>query len=943
MRDYKSMKKYGCLILFLLMLSSAFAAEVEPDVVQALEQDSEAPVIVILKEGAGKSAAASILENHGDDDDVDVNVERRYSSIPGFSGTITSEGLERLDDDPGVESIFLDKVLHITLDTSVAQVNAPAVWNFSVGGYNITGKGETVCVLDTGIDTDHPAFQDKIKSQYCYCGGNCCPGGTSEEANAEDDNALGHGTHVAGIAAGNLTTYMGIARDAGIYAIKVCDAAGSCATSDILAGIDRCSDPANISAFNLSAISLSLGDSSQNNAYCNDDALAPAINTAVGRNISVVIASGNDGFTAGISAPACVQNATPVGTVNDDDAIQYNRGAILELLAPGDSIISATIGGGTAALSGSSMAAPHLSGSIALLRQYWRLAYGRTPTVDELERKFMITGRVVDDSGNSGKSYSRIDLLTALSPFLNFSEASVANNSFTNTNTSFITAVSDVNLTNALLEWSYSNGSIVNITLDKVNGTGFYLNLTHLREGQDTYRVYGNDTVGTIGISVGRVLTIDTTVPAVTLSSPANGSNLSSGSVEFNATMLEANINAVRFLFSNASGNDFNLSPANHSGNWNANVNLSRLTEGLQSMLAYADDRAGNLNSTQLVEFTVARPPPAVTVISPNSGQNYSLASGNQVFNASVADALLSVPAVRFSFDNASGNGFNLTATLQSGYWSVQYNVSTLSNGSHTVTILSNDTAGNYNTTETISFTVDTGMLQVQLLTPVDGNINSSTALNFNCSVQDYIELSNLTLYGNWSSGWHANETVAVSGNRSSVVFSKTLPEGTYAWNCRAYDTVHHSIFAPANYTLTVDATAPVISAVSSGTPSSESATITWTTSESADARVDYGTSLSLGTISSTASRSTSQSRTLSGLDAATTYFFNVTSCDAANNCLTNGTFNFTAAAASGSGSADAGGGAAGGGGVPSSRMPPTKRPATNRMNAAAATRPRMM
>src|SRR3989344_2381637 len=122
------------------------------------------------------------------------------------------------------------------------------------------------------------------------------------------------------------------------------------------------------------------------------------------------------------------------------------------------------------------MAAPHMSGAVAIFRQYWRLAYSRTPTVDEIKRKFMISGKLIDDSSNSGKNYSRIDILAALQPFMNFTDTSAVNNSVIN-------ITSDVNLTNSLLEWNYNNGSQVNITLTKVNGTHFYLNVTHLKEG----------------------------------------------------------------------------------------------------------------------------------------------------------------------------------------------------------------------------------------------------------------------------------------------------------------------------------------------------------------------------------------------------------------------------------------------------------------------------
>ncbi len=902
--------KAAYIFLMLLMLGSVFAADIDEQVIDALEQNDEISVIVLLKEDESTSVQGEIPPEY------EFDVEREYSTITGFSATVTAQGVEQLENDPRVQSVFLDKMFHVSVDTSVPQINADDIWNFSINGYNITGKGETVCILDTGIDADHPAFQDKIKSQYCYCS-SCCPGGGSENNSAEDDH--GHGTHVAGIAAGNLTAYFGVAKDAGIYAIKVCDSAGSCTTSDIIAGIDRCSNTANISAFNISVISLSLGDGSQNNVFCNDDALAASINAAVGKNISVVIAAGNNGYTAGISSPACVQHATAVGAVNDNDAISYNRGAILELLAPGLSITSAAMDGGTTTFSGTSMSAPHVSGAIAIFRQYWKLAYGQTPTVDEIKRKFMVSGRQIDDSSNSGKSYSRIDILAALQPYMNFSSTSTSNNSIIGANTSFIDITSDVNLTNSLLEWTYNNGSIINMTLTKANGTYFYLNVTHLMPGIDTYRVYGNDTVGTIGISTVRTIRIDFSIPAVIISTPAQGSNFGSGTQAFNVTISDANINAVIFQFNNASGNDFNVSPANSSGNWNMDLDLQRLTQGSQTMVVYADDNAQNLNNTQFVEFTIDRTPPAVAFVSPADGQNYTLASGNQTLNATITDALGTVQSVLFSFDNASGIGFNVTAINQSGYWSASYNVSALANGSHTVTIFSNDTLGNLNSTQSITFTVDTTSITVTLLTPVSGNQNSSALVIFNCSAQHYMELRNITLYGNWSGGWHANETAGISGNRSSAVFSKTIADGNHLWNCLAYDTAGNSVFALANFTLTIDTIAPAASGISSGTPSSTSTTITWTTDENANSTVNYGTSLSLGTGSITTSKSASHSRTLSSLSASTVYFYNVTSCDALGNCLTNGTFNFTTAAASSDAGSSSSSGAGGGGGGGSS------------------------
>lgn len=974
------------LVLSVILLSvPAHAAEVEEEVLEELKENGEVSVIVILKDepvkekemrdekkgmrdrkgmkvltenqprkemikkvqenvlntleveeiNDGEKAENLNLFNEENDNEEnekpDLKLVRQFSNLNGFSGELTEEGMEKLKNNPSVERIVANRILQTTLASSVPQIEGSDAWNLSVGGYNITGELETVCFIDSGIQTNHSAFTNKIRAQHCFCsltnsddGLSCCPGNTAEELSAEDD--YGHGTHVAGIAAGNLSAYQGVAKGAGIVAIKTCNAAGSCNTADVISAIEWCTN--NATTYNISVISLSLGDSTQNNVYCNSDAIASSINSAVGQNISVVIATGNNGYTSGISAPACVENATPVGAVNDnDDDILYNRGSILNLVAPGSTITAPYTGADgitTTSLSGTSMSAPHVSGAVALLRQYWRLAYGRTPTPSEIEWKLMVTGKEITESGNS---YRRIDVMAAIRPFINFTSSNPANNTRINANNTFINATSDVNLTNAFLEWHYPNSSIINYTMNKIdstNGTSFYFNVTHLSERGGFYYVYGNDTAGTLGVSSARNLTVDTTLPAVIISTPANGSNFSRGTQSFNATIGETAINSVMFSFDNATGNGFNVTPTNVSGNWNTNLDLLRLAEGLNTMTVLANDTAGNANNTQFVEFTIDRTPPAVTISTPLNERNYTIASGNQTFNITISDATLSVETVRLSFDNASGIGFNVTAAIisgaaNSGVWSASYNVSNLEQGTHTVTILANDTISNLNNTQTLTFNLNSPYPVVTLNRPAAQTNTSNTSITFNCSVTDDLGVLNLTLYGNWTGSWQANETASVNGTSNESAFSKTLSDGVYAWNCLAYDASGYLNFSSANYTLTVDTLRPGITSVSSGTPTATGTTITWTTNERANSSVHYGTSESLGSTRTSLSLATSHSRSLSSLTASTLYYYNVTSCDPSGNCNTTGTRNFTTAAASSSDSGSSSGSSSSSGGGSSS------------------------
>ena len=111
-----------------------------------------------------------------------------------------------------------------------------------------------------------------------------------------------------------------------------------------------------------------------------------------------------------------------------------------------------------------------------------------------------------------------------------------------------------------------------------------------------------------------------------------------------------------------------------------------------------------------------------------------------------------------------------------------------------------------------------------------------------------------------------------------------TLAEGSHTLTIFANDT-HNHLNNTESISFIIDYTSLPINNASSGSVTSNAATITWLTDELTNSSVDYGTSLSLGTISSSANRVTSHSISLSSLSASTLYYYNVTSCDYAGNC----------------------------------------------------------
>jgi subtilisin family serine protease len=359
------------------------------------------------------------------------SISHEYSYTPAAAMYLDADEIAALRRDPSVRRVVLDRVSRPLLDTSIGLVGAA---DLHTAG--LTGQGVSVAILDTGVDHQHPMVSGQIIESACFSTPDpaqqitsFCPNGQASDtvsAQAGDDcedyandpvngaNGCGHGTHVAGIAAGRdfqnpdnpAQTVRGVAPGAGIVAVQVfhrLDNAEDCGRSGPVCALSATSDQlaalewlyANRATLNLASINMSLGGGQYRSA-CDQEVITPIIRQLRTAGIATAIASGNESYPDTVASPACITPAVTVGSSTDSDTLSSfsNTGYLIDLLAPGTQILSAQAtandagAGGAVAFNGTSMATPHVAGAFALLR-----AAHSNASVDAIENALESTGR----------------------------------------------------------------------------------------------------------------------------------------------------------------------------------------------------------------------------------------------------------------------------------------------------------------------------------------------------------------------------------------------------------------------------------------------------------------------------------------------------------------------------------------------------------------------
>jgi subtilisin family serine protease len=860
--------------------------------------------------------------------------------------------------------------------------NASTSWSIVYHGYNLTGIDETVCIIDTGVNFSHPDLRNKNKTCVIDCVGKPCV----ENCSIGDDN--GHGTHVAGIVGAN-GTLKGISPGTKIIGVKVLSASGSGSGTDVEAGIQWCIN--NYNSYNISVISMSLGvvDGQGNevpyNYYCDSEYsgdLTLWVNDAVLKNISMIIATGNNLGAGNITAPACIKNATAVGGVDKNDNFYFNRNNLTDLIAPGVSIYSTKNTGGYMLDSGTSMAAPHVSAAYTIIRQFFRLQYNRNPTVFEIENILKNSSVQINDTAGTRINYSRINVYNSLVYMDNsVPEVSLTTplNNCGSSNLTFQCNAKDIKILNVTFMIWNSSGIYNNSQTIAVNNSNSYLtfNLTNLPYGTYYWNCLATDHKNNYSYAANNytitnltcleenivfnitpyvmsinesfeiirfVTNISTNVTIEYGLNSSYGNSLENSSFSTSKELVISNLSPDTRYYYRVKSINMTNSFCFQNSSFNSSFKTSSNQKTSFSFALIGDSNGNSCgeiagNFSYIIENLSSKEIDFVII----TGDNIEALSGGctnhdsywQTFHAIVSNL-----RKRISFISTPGDHENLSNDVSArnswkNYWILPIN--------------GNGTNGEWNETSYYwryanSLFISLNTLESENSHNISGNQYDwlTDTLNQSGYIHKFV-FTHSPLLGSNKSGllpvtnpfWSNYLDDLMYNDKVSAVFYGH--ENYYCYNTTKNNTMLHIISGGAggaldpitrclgigfsqyhyiiinvsnnilnasvynlsgniihNFSRIMDSIPTRISSVQASSVTSSSAIISWATDHLSNSSVNYGSTQGLGFYSGENILTTNHTINLNSLSSDTTYYYNISSCDNYNNCVINGSYNFT-------------------------------------------------
>ncbi len=366
-----------------------------------------------------------VLANMGRSSGMRFQTWNLYQSTYGFSAYAEASAIRALAEDPDVRYVHEMPVYYKT------DAQAHAITNTDdAHAAGDTGAGVTIAVIDDGIDHDHAAFggQSAWPNSKILGGRDFADNDNNPRIDCTNQS---HGTAVTGVAVSDGGGIVGSAPDAKAVFLKI-QSASICGQNgldgDIPGAIDWAVTNRNNFSPAIKIISMSLGTTTTFTSACSSIAEASALSAARSAGMVTLIASGNDGFSNGISAPACHPDAVSVGATYDANIGSPNFGncsdsttfadkitcysnstGILDILAPSHCAFTAQTGGGTnSCFGGTSSATPYAAGVTATL-------FGKDPSLSRTAAiNALENGGVNITDSRNGITRPRVDTLASL-------------------------------------------------------------------------------------------------------------------------------------------------------------------------------------------------------------------------------------------------------------------------------------------------------------------------------------------------------------------------------------------------------------------------------------------------------------------------------------------------------------------------------------------------